>query len=460
MVATVTASPVSATVSAATSSAVSARRASPEDSRTSRSTASVPTRIPPPSPRGSLMACVTTVRMSSAANGCNCRISDRDSNGATTENDGFSVVAATSRTMRFSTAASSASCWVFENRCTSSMNSTVCSPWAAARRAVSMTARTSLTPADTADSASNRRPVACEINDASVVLPVPGGPYRMTDAAPEPSTSRRSGDPGCSKWDCPTTSSSDAGRIRTASGADTPRPRPCRSAESLVPGRAKRPATSSDTGAAGPATSDTVSGIPRRFGGRSRLGLRHEVDELLDPADQRRLEVVPVPDAGSDPPPRRGDVRLVCVRPSHGITQAVLPVHAARHVGPLVKAHPGRLDRLPDVDERMPDHHRMRAVWSPADGVGKAGFLRTGDEVVDEHAESARGPRPELLDDVDEIVDAAQPLDHHALDPQVVPPDLLDELRVVPSLDVDAAGHRDACPPRRHRDRTRRRARR
>ena len=43
-------------------------------------------------------------------------------------------------------------------------------------RATSMTARTSLTPADSADSASNRRPVACEISDASVVLPVPGGP--------------------------------------------------------------------------------------------------------------------------------------------------------------------------------------------------------------------------------------------------------------------------------------------
>ncbi|CKT07677.1 Uncharacterised protein [Mycobacterium tuberculosis] len=39
-----------------------------------------------------------------------------------------------------------------------------------------MTARTSLTPADNADRASNRRPVACEINAASVVLPLPGGP--------------------------------------------------------------------------------------------------------------------------------------------------------------------------------------------------------------------------------------------------------------------------------------------
>ncbi len=86
------------------------------------------------------------------------------------------MVAATSSTTRFSTAASSASCWVLENRCTSSMNNTVWRPCTAARRASSMTARTSLTPADSAESASNRRPVACEISEASVVLPVPGGP--------------------------------------------------------------------------------------------------------------------------------------------------------------------------------------------------------------------------------------------------------------------------------------------
>src|SRR6476660_10074917 len=44
----------------------------------------------------------------------------------------------------------------------------------------------------------------------------------MTDAAPEPSTSRRSGEPGCSRWSWPSTSSSVAGRIFTASGADAP----------------------------------------------------------------------------------------------------------------------------------------------------------------------------------------------------------------------------------------------
>ena len=133
--------------------------------------------------------------MSSEVSGRSCRISDRDSSGATTENDGFSVVAATNNTTRFSTAESSASCCVLENRCTSSMNSTVCSPLSSALRASSMTARTSLTPADSADSASNRRPVACETSAASVVLPLPGGPYRMADATPEPSTRRRSGDP-------------------------------------------------------------------------------------------------------------------------------------------------------------------------------------------------------------------------------------------------------------------------
>ncbi len=66
--------------------------------------------------------------MSSALSGRNCRISERDSSGATTEKLGFSVVAATNSTTRFSTADNSASCWVLENRCTSSMNSTVCSP--------------------------------------------------------------------------------------------------------------------------------------------------------------------------------------------------------------------------------------------------------------------------------------------------------------------------------------------
>jgi hypothetical protein len=85
--------------------------------------------------------------------------SERDSSGEFTENDGFSVVAATRVTQRFSTLGSSASCWALEKRCTSSTNSTVSDPPVASRRrASSMTCRTSLTPAVTADSSTNLRP--------------------------------------------------------------------------------------------------------------------------------------------------------------------------------------------------------------------------------------------------------------------------------------------------------------
>jgi hypothetical protein len=99
-----------------------------------------------------------TSRMSSSDSGCRVSSSDRDSSGETTEKNGFSVVAPMNETQRFSTAGSSASCWVLENRCTSSMNSTVCAPlMPSARRAASTAARTSLTPALTADSSTKRR---------------------------------------------------------------------------------------------------------------------------------------------------------------------------------------------------------------------------------------------------------------------------------------------------------------
>ena len=88
---------------------------------------------------------------------------ERDSSGLTTEKNGFSVVAPMNDTQRFSTAGSSASCWVLLNRCTSSMNSTVWTPvMPRSRRAVSTAARTSLTPAVTADSSTNLRRVTCE----------------------------------------------------------------------------------------------------------------------------------------------------------------------------------------------------------------------------------------------------------------------------------------------------------
>lgn len=164
--------------------------------------------------------------MSSSSSGLSVSKSDRDNSGEMTEKLGFSVVAATSVIHLFSTEGSRASCCDLENRCTSSMNNTVsCPPEVSRLRASSMTARTSLTPAVTADSSTKKRPEFRAIRYASVVFPVPGGPHNMTEPgiarwySPLVSNRRRNGDPGCRRWVCPVTSSTVRGRIRTASGA-------------------------------------------------------------------------------------------------------------------------------------------------------------------------------------------------------------------------------------------------
>ena len=82
-----------------------------------------------------------------------------------------------------------------------------------------MTARTSRTPALTADSATNSRSVWAATTLASVVLPVPGGPHRIIDDSRSASISARSGAPGPSRCGWPTISSRVRGRIRAASGA-------------------------------------------------------------------------------------------------------------------------------------------------------------------------------------------------------------------------------------------------
>ena len=66
-----------------------------------------------------------TSRTSSSVSGCSRSSRLRDSSGEITEKNGFSVVAATSVTQRFSTPGSSASCCALLKRCTSSTNSTV-----------------------------------------------------------------------------------------------------------------------------------------------------------------------------------------------------------------------------------------------------------------------------------------------------------------------------------------------
>ena len=69
-----------------------------------------------------------------------------------------------------------------------------------------------------------------------------------------------------------------------------------------------------------------------------------------------------------------------------------------------------------------------------------ARLLRAVDQVVEEHAEPATRARVEVADDVGQVVHAVEPLDHDAELPEVVAPDLLDELGVVDPLHEDPAG--------------------
>ena len=58
----------------------------------------------------------------------------------------------------------------------------------------------------------------CAIMRASVVLPVPGGPHRIIECSLPASMACRSGLPGASRCCWPTNSSSERGRMRSASG--------------------------------------------------------------------------------------------------------------------------------------------------------------------------------------------------------------------------------------------------
>src|SRR5919204_593109 len=119
-----------------------------------------------------------------------------------------------------STPGSSASCWALLKRWISSRKRIVRRPVAPSRsRALPRTPRTSATLADTAESSSNSAPVTPATMRASVVFPLPGGPYRIVEPTRSSSIASRSADPSPRTWRWPTNSSSVFGRSRRASGA-------------------------------------------------------------------------------------------------------------------------------------------------------------------------------------------------------------------------------------------------
>ena len=82
-----------------------------------------------------------------------------------------------------------------------------------------MTSRTSATPLVTALSLTNSLRVWFAMMEASVVLPVPGGPQKMELVSRSASIARRNSRPGPTMASCPMNSCSVRGRMRSASGA-------------------------------------------------------------------------------------------------------------------------------------------------------------------------------------------------------------------------------------------------
>ena len=174
-------------MAAADSSVDSARRASPRASRAScvahvgRTVDGLAAQARAPGRRARDRRCCAGPPRRAA---CSTTTLARESSGALTSNDGFSVVAPTRITVPASTCGSSASCWALLKRWISSMNSSVRSPRRSRRCAASATAsRTSFTPDITADSATKAAPASAASRRPSVVLPVPGGPHRISDVS-------------------------------------------------------------------------------------------------------------------------------------------------------------------------------------------------------------------------------------------------------------------------------------
>src|SRR5690606_20836589 len=130
------------------------------------------------------------------------------------------------------------------------------------------------------------------IRRASVVLPTPGGPHSTIDGRFPESSRLRSGAPGASRWSWPATSSSERGRMRSASG------------------RAPTAASAS-----------TPRGVLIRSSGCAGVD---DVDTLRgNEAEARRVQL----DAGADA--READVR--------GAAQRIQEAHALRN--PFVQPH-------------------------------------------------------------------------------------------------------------------------
>ncbi len=173
-----------------------------------------------PRPRGMSWSARSTMRtIASGFRGSSTTTLHRERSAPLSSNDGFSVVAPTRTMSPDSMYGRKTSCCERLNRWISSRNRIV-------RRfdrrrcflALSRTSRISLTPVATAEYARNVEAVCAAMRRASVVLPTPGGPQRTSEGTRSSAIARRRKPLPPTTASGPSTSSSERGRIRSASG--------------------------------------------------------------------------------------------------------------------------------------------------------------------------------------------------------------------------------------------------
>src|SRR5699024_6144547 len=134
--------------------------------------------------------------------------------------------------------------------------------------------------------------------------------------------------------------------------------------------------------------------------------------------------------------------------PADRLEHTFLPRPSTGHVGPAAQTDDAGLHRLPDVDIRMSEYQDvLRGTRKPGYLAGDRRLLGAVDEMVQQHAQPPTRLGRELGDDGGQVIGAAQLLDNHALEAQVVAPHLLDQFGVVAAFDVDPAGtgHAGTC---------------
>src|SRR5918999_2472988 len=341
----------------------------------------------------------------------------RDSRASLTSKYGFSVVSPTSTTSPSSTAGSSVSCWALLKRWISSRKKIV--PSLAVRRRCSaraITSRTSARPALTAEASSKAARAFTASRRASVVLPVPGGPYRIIECGRPSSIAVRSAEPRPSRWSCPTNSPSDAGRIRAARG------RSAAGTAVLAPAGESSRSKSRSTWpilAAGAALDRVVLARPGRQG--RALRPQHE-QPLLDAAHNH--------EAGAEVrivAPRAVELRRVvgridveepdlaqrALRDARGVEDAQ-PRAVVGLEGPVAQGVLVVVDRLGPA---VIDRHQRRGV-QPADvedvGLGLAALLLLVELVVDDQVALVRR-QPALVRVGRRVVAGARQLDGSVL---------------------------------------------